>query len=115
MLNSDRPCPALLFSPIYRSSYDFLRDYKLYLFGYVWASLLAQTVKKLPAVQETQVGSLGREDPVEEEWQSTPLFLPGHSHGQRSLVGCSPQGCRESDMTEHRGFSSVISARAGRE
>ena len=33
-------------------------------------------------------------------WQSTPVFLPGQSHGQRSLVGYSPQGCTESDMTE---------------
>ena len=33
-------------------------------------------------------------------WQPTPLFLPGESHGQRSLVGCGPYGCRVSDMTE---------------
>ena len=30
----------------------------------------------------------------------TPVFLPGESHGQRSLEGYSPQGCKESDMTE---------------
>ena len=34
------------------------------------------------------------------EWQSTPLFLPGESHGQRSLVGYSPRGCKGSDTTE---------------
>ena len=28
-------------------------------------------------------------------WQPTPVFLPGESHGQRSLAGCSPLGCRE--------------------
>jgi len=33
-------------------------------------------------------------------WQSTPGFLPGESHGQRSLSGCSPKGHKESDMTE---------------
>ena len=33
-------------------------------------------------------------------WQPTPVFLPGESHGQRSLVGYSPWGCKESDMTE---------------
>ena len=33
-------------------------------------------------------------------WQPTPLFLPGESQGQRSLLGCSPWGCEESDMTE---------------
>ena len=30
----------------------------------------------------------------------TLVFLPGGSHGQRSLAGCSPWGCKESDMTE---------------
>ena len=34
------------------------------------------------------------------KWQHTPVFLPGKSHGQRSLVGYSPWGCKESDMTE---------------
>ena len=33
-------------------------------------------------------------------WQPIPGFLPGESHGQRSLVGYSPWGCKESDMTE---------------
>ena len=32
--------------------------------------------------------------------RSTPVLLPGKSHGQRSLVGCSPWGCKESDTTE---------------
>jgi len=32
--------------------------------------------------------------------QPTPVFLPGESHGQRSLVGHSPQGSKELDMTE---------------
>ena len=32
--------------------------------------------------------------------QHTPVFLPGESHGQRSLVGCSPRGHKESDTTE---------------
>ena len=67
----------------------------------LWASLIAQVVKNLPAMQETWVRSLVWEDPLErKEWQPTPVFLPGESHGQRSLVGLSPQGCRESDMTE---------------
>ena len=47
-----------------------------------------------------QVWSLGREDPLEEGWQPTPVFLPGKCHGQRSLVGYSPWGLKESDMTE---------------
>ena len=41
------------------------------------------------------------------QWQSTPVLLPGKSHGQRSLVGCGPYGCEESDTTErlHSHFS----------
>ena len=50
-----------------------------------WAALLAQTVKNPPAMQETQVRSLGREDPLENGM--APVFLPGEFHGQRSLVG----------------------------
>ena len=47
---------------------------------------------------------LGKESswkiPWKRKWQTTPVFLPGKSHGQRTLVGYSPQGCKESDMTE---------------
>ena len=43
-------------------------------------------------MQETWVPSLGREDPLEKKWQLTPVFLPGKSHGQRSLAGYSPWG-----------------------
>ena len=35
------------------------------------------------------------------KWQPTPVVLPGKFHGWRNLVGCSPRGCKESDMTEH--------------
>ena len=37
-------------------------------------------------------------------WHPPPVLLPGKSHGQRSLVGCSPCGCLESDMTERLHF-----------
>ena len=47
-------------------------------------------------------GDLGQEDPLEKGMatQSSPVFLPRKSHGQRSLVGYSPWGLRESDTTE---------------
>ena len=38
--------------------------------------------------------------PWRSEWQNTPVFLPGQSHGQRSLEGYSQWGCTESDMIE---------------
>ena len=50
--------------------------------------------------QETQVQSLDREDSLEEEMATRSSILPGESHGQRSLVGYSPRGRKESDMTE---------------
>ena len=34
------------------------------------------------------------------KWQPTPVFLPGESHGEKSLEGYSPWGCKESDTTE---------------
>ena len=38
--------------------------------------------------------------PWRRKWKPTPVFLPGESHGQRSLVGYSPQGCKELGTTE---------------
>ena len=66
-----------------------------------WAFLVAQTVKNTPAMQETQVWSLGQGDPLEEEMAHTPVFLPGEFHGQRSLGGYSPWGSKDLDTTEH--------------
>ena len=61
---------------------------------------IAQLVKSLFAVQETWVRSLGWEDPLEKEMATHSRSSPGKSHGQRSLVGCSPWGCKESGTTE---------------
>ena len=55
-------------------------------------TFVAQSVKNLPAMQGTWVGSLGWEDPLRRKWHPTPVFLPGDSHGQRSLAGYSPWG-----------------------
>jgi len=43
------------------------------------------------------------------QWQPTPVLLPGKSHGWRSLVGYSPWGCEESDMTEQLHFHFSLS------
>ena len=43
------------------------------------------------------------------QWHPTPVFLPGKSHGWRSLVGCSPWGRSESDMTEQLHFQFSLS------
>ena len=47
-----------------------------------------------------RVPSLGQEDPLEKGMATTPVFLPGDFHGQRSLVGYSPWGHKKSDITE---------------
>jgi len=57
-------------------------------------------VKNLTAVQETEVRFLHQEDPLKKEMATTPVFLPGESHGQRSLTGYSPWGHKESNMIE---------------
>ena len=71
---------------------------------YHGTSLVAQTVKHLSTTWETRVRSLGREVPWRRKWQSTPVLLPGKSHGQRSLVGYSPWGHKQLNMTERLHF-----------
>ena len=67
---------------------------------YSWASLMAQMVKNPPAMWETWVWSLSGKIPWRRTWWPTPVFLPGESHGQRSLAGYSPWCFKELDMTE---------------
>ena len=59
--------------------------------GYIYIYTVAQTVKNLPAMQETWVRSLGCRDTLE-KGMDTGTFLPREFHGQRSLVGKSPWG-----------------------
>ena len=65
---------------------------------------MAQRLKSLPAMQETWVRSLGGEDPPGEgngnPFQYSCLENTGGGGIQRSLVGYSPRGRKESDMTE---------------
>ena len=59
-------------------------------------------VKNLPGMQETNIGSIlgwGR-SPGGGNGNALTVFLPGKSHGQRSLAGYSPQGLKELDTTE---------------
>ena len=56
---------------------------------------------KASAYSARDLGSIsGSEIPWRRKWQPTPVFLPGKSHGQRSLVDYSPWGHKESDTTE---------------
>ena len=69
----------------------------------IWASQVALVVKNPP----TNAGNMRCEFdpwvwkiPWRRAWQPTPVLFPGKSHGQRSVVGYSPWGHKESDMTE---------------
>ena len=66
-------------------------------------SLVAQRLKRLPAMWDTRVLSLGQEDPLEKEMATHSSILAGESHGWRTLVGYSQRGRKESDTTEHAG------------
>ena len=62
-------------------------------------------VRSLPAMEETWVTKI----PWRRARQPTPVFLPGESHGQRSLVGYSPWGHKESDTTQQLSMHEYIS------
>ena len=79
---------------------------------YSWASLGAQMVKNPPAMPETWVRSLGWEDPLEEGMAAHSVFLPGESHGHRSLVGYSPFGHKKLDTTERLSTHTGLRLRA---
>ena len=78
----------------------FLHLYSVPAYIYDRASLMAHTVKNLPAMQESWVQSMGQEDPWRREWQPTPVFLPGEFLGWRTLKGYSPWGSKESSTTK---------------
>ena len=65
-------------------------------------SLVAQMVKNMPAIWETQVRSLGPEDPLQKDMATPPIFLPGKSHRHELL---RPWGHKESDTTEWLHFT----------
>ena len=74
----------------------------------LWVSQVAPLVKNPPANVGDRQGWIScvrkipwvEKIPWRRKWQPTPVFLPGESHGQRSLVGYSPQCHKESDTTE---------------
>ena len=64
------------------------------------ASLVAHMIKNWPASGRPGFNPWIGKIPWRREWPPSSVFLPGESHGQRSLAGYSPQGCKESDMSE---------------
>ena len=77
---------------------------------FVWALLdsVAQAVKRLPAMRETQVWSLGCKDPLEKEMATHFSTLAWKSHGRRSLVGYSSWDSKELNTTEQLNFHFLL-------
>ena len=65
-------------------------------------------------MQERRVRSLVRKIPLRRKRQPTPVFLPGESQGQRSLVGYSPWSHKESDTTEQLNKQNKMLSQAGK-
>ena len=87
-------------------------------YGDYWASLIAQLVKNLPAMQETWVQSLGWEDPLDEEMAAHSSILPWSIPQTEEPGGLQSMGSQELDMTQrlnrhHRGdYSKMEKERA---
>ena len=82
--------------------------FSLHIWFYEWKKVV-QMVKNLPAMQRPRFNPWVEKIPWRREQLPTPLFLPRESQGQRSLVGYSPWGCKESDTTERLTLSISIS------
>ena len=74
----------------------------------IWGFPGGTLVKKLPCQcrrhKRCRFNPWVRKIPWRRKRQPVPVILPRKSHGQRSLVGYSPWGCKESDTTEHKGY-----------
>ena len=73
-----------------------------------WVSLGARCLRTHLPVQETWDRPLGQEDPLEKKWQGVLVFLPGKSHGQRSLWGIIHGVTKESDTTQQPNNNSIV-------
>ena len=88
---------------------------KSFIIWFYGPSLVAQMVKNLPvnagdAGSISRLGRSPREGDLPFYWPPIPVFLPGESHGQKSLVGNSPWGHKVSDMTERLSTHTLLLA-----
>ena len=85
-----------------------LQDMCIYRETFIVRNWLIQSSKLLSLKNSVDQQVQGRR-----QWQPTPVLLPGKSHQRRSLVGCSPWGLEESDMTERLHFHFSLSCIGG--
>ena len=95
------PCCAWAFSSCREWGYFLLQT----MGSRIWALILAQRIKHLPAMQETQVRSLGWEDPLEKEMATHSNILAWRIPCTVEPGGYSPWGCKKSDTTEWTSLS----------
>ena len=76
---------------------------KVHVFAPQWASQVTPRYRTRLRYRRRGFNPWVRKIPRRRKWRPTPVFLPGESHGQRSMVGYSPWGRKESDMTEQAG------------
>ena len=67
---------------------------------FLWASPVARRIRICLQCGRPGFDPWVEKIPWRRKWQPTPVFLPGEFHGQRTLTGYSPWGCKESDTTE---------------
>ena len=72
----------------------------IFVYVCMWASQVVRGQESDCQCRRCRFNPWSRKIPWRRKWQPAPVFLPGKSYRQRSLVGYSPQGGKESDMTE---------------
>ena len=83
----------------YQDTFCYHRLKYLFIYSFNECYLVAQMIKSLPVMQETKLDPWVGKIPCRKAGQSTLVFLPGEPHGQRSMVGYRPWGCKDSDRT----------------
>ena len=86
-----------------------IREVKLSRLFFLWTSLVAQTVKRLPTIQESRVQFLGREDPLEREMATHSSTLPGKSQDLGRLQFMGPQRVDTTERLRSASFHFIFS------
>ena len=81
--------------------WPFLHTYSMSYRGFLDGSVVKESACQYGRCRSCQFNLWAGKIPWRRAWQPTPIFLHGDPHGQRNLVGYSPLGRKESDMTKH--------------
>ena len=102
-------CSCPLFCFVICSTYNYITNLIMccYYFCLIYSIILKTREAFLCLPKEVLFSAVSRA--WRRQWHPTPVLLPRKFHGRRSLVGCSPCGCEESDMTERPHFHFSLS------